>query len=91
MQIETKTKTRRSNMIKNLDAIDMLLFLGIVLFTALIMVIAKFYPNDGQTFQVVSGLLTGFAGAFLARIKPNPDPSATTNGTTTGGDSGKPK
>lgn len=27
-------------------------------------------PNDGQTFQVLSNLLSGCAGAFFARIKP---------------------
>ena len=51
-------------MIKNLrdiDALDKLLFIGIVFFTLLLMLEAKFYASDGQTFQVLSGLLTGFS------------------------------
>ena len=63
--------------LKNIDAIDKLLFLGILIFTALLMIEAKFYATDGQTFQVISGLLTGFSGAFLARIKPKQDSSTT--------------
>ena len=38
-------------------------------------------PNDGQTFQVISGLLTGFAGAFFMRIKA-PDKSTDKSTTT---------
>jgi hypothetical protein len=47
------------------------LLLGCVVFFAMVLVaISKWSPNDGQTFQVISGLVTGFAGAFLMRIKP---------------------
>lgn len=42
----------------------------VIFFTVLLFVSAKFLTNDGQTFQVISGLLTGFAGALLARVKP---------------------
>lgn len=62
---------------KNIEPIVFLLFGGIIFFTLLLVAISKWSPNDGQTFQVVSGLLTGFAGAFMMRVKPpsNPDNS----------------
>jgi len=52
------------------EPIDRLLVAGIVFFTLLLIVVSKWSPNDGQTFQVISGLLTGFGGAFFARLKP---------------------
>lgn len=55
---------------KNIEPIVFLLFGGIIFFTLLLVAISKWSPNDGQTFQVVSGLLTGFAGAFMMRVKP---------------------
>ena len=48
-----------------LDPILKLLLGGIVFFTAVIIYTQKYFPNDGQTFQVFSNLLAGFAGAFL--------------------------
>jgi hypothetical protein len=55
----------------------MLFFTGIVLFCAYI------WPSDGQVFQVMTGLLTAFSGAFFMRIKPRgvaqSDNPATTN------------
>ena len=48
-----------------LDPILKLLLAGIVFFTAVIIYTQKYFPNDGQTFQVFSNLLAGFAGAFL--------------------------
>jgi hypothetical protein len=59
---------------KQVDPILYLLATLVLLFTILLFVSAKFLTNDGQTFQVMSGLLTGFAGAFLGRVKP-PDPA----------------
>lgn len=50
---------------KQLDPILKLLLGGIVFFLAVLLYIQKWFPNDGQTFQVVAGLLTGFSGAFL--------------------------
>lgn len=47
------------------DPILKLLLGGILFFTVVILYTQKYFPNDGQTFQVFSGLLTGFAGAFL--------------------------
>lgn len=52
-----------------LESLDLLLSTLVVFFTILLLLCSKFFPNDGQTFQVISGLLTGFAGALLMRIK----------------------
>ena len=57
-------------MLKQLDSILYLLAAMVVFFTILLFVSARFLTNDGQTFQVISGLLTGFAGALLGRVKP---------------------
>jgi hypothetical protein len=41
--------------------------------------VEKAFPNDGQIFQVISGLVTGFAGAFFMRVKPQssrPEPAS---------------
>lgn len=42
----------------------------IVFFTVVLIGSAHFFPNDGQTFQVISQLLAGVSGAFLLRITP---------------------
>ena len=60
----------RITRLADLDAVDKLLFCGIIFFTFMLIAISKWSPNDGQTFQVVSGLLTGFGAAFFARMKP---------------------
>lgn len=66
-------------MLKQLDHVLYLLAAMVIFFTVLLFVSAKFLTNDGQTFQVVSGLLTGFAGALLGRVKPaDPKPPSTT-------------
>jgi uncharacterized membrane protein YjjP (DUF1212 family) len=71
--------------LRDVDPLDKLLLLSILFFAGMLIYIARWAPNDGQTFQVISGLLTGFSGAFLARIKPKADPNTavTTSGTTT--------
>ncbi len=48
-----------------------------------------FYPNDGQMFQVIAGLVTGFSGAFLMFIRnklgiPEPPPPGSQRTTVTG-------
>lgn len=55
---------------QGIDSIDRLLVAAIVFFVVLMMVDSVWQPNDGQTFQVLTGLVTGFAAAFLARLKP---------------------
>lgn len=58
---------------KTVDPILIVLALMIFAFTALLFSCAIFLKNDGQTFQVISSLLTGFSGAFLGRIMPKKD------------------
>ncbi len=53
-----------------IDPVLLLLFSGVLAFTGLLIWVAKAFPNDGQTFQVISGLLTGFAGSFFTRLNP---------------------
>ena len=55
-----------------LEPIDKLLFIAIFIFAIILIGISRWAPQDGQTFQVISGILTGFAGAFFARLSPNP-------------------
>ena len=52
------------------DGVTLLLFGGMMFFTLVLLLCEKFYPNDGQVFQVFAGLLSGFAGAFFLRVKP---------------------
>lgn len=70
--------------LKDIDPLDKLLLFGIVFFAGILIYIARWAPQDGQTFQVISGLLTGFSGAFFARLKPKPDASTTTSTGTAG-------
>lgn len=56
------------------DPVLLLLFIGVMVFTGVIIGAERFFPNDGQLFQVLSGLVTGFAGAFFARITPQGKP-----------------
>jgi hypothetical protein len=42
--------------------------------------ISKWSPNDGQTFQSIAGLLSGFSGAFLGRMVPSKKAGSTSAG-----------
>lgn len=66
-------------MISDHDPIVWMLFGGTIFFTFVLIGVAYFFKTDGQTFQVVAGLLTGFAGALLTRIKPPSKPEAPPN------------
>lgn len=74
----------------NHEAVEpvLLLLAGLMIFfTATLFACEHFFNNDGQVFQVMSGLLTGISGAFLMRIKPRgpnaiPDPDNTTTAST---------
>lgn len=47
------------------------LMVGLVLiFTCMLIGVARFLSSDGQTFQIIAGLVTGFSGALLMRVKP---------------------
>lgn len=72
---------------KQIDPILMLLFSGILFFTGILFISEHYYPMDGQIFQVISGLLTGFSGAFFMGIKnqlgpPEPKPPIKSQETT---------
>lgn len=60
------------------DPIIWMLFGGTVFFTCVLLAVAWLFKTDGQTFQAIASLLSGFAGALLTRIKPptKPDPSS---------------
>jgi formylglycine-generating enzyme required for sulfatase activity len=40
------------------------------------------FPNDRELFTLISGLVTGFAGAFLMRVKPQSKSDEVPPGTT---------
>ena len=70
----------------HLEPMDLLLFIGMMVFSIIIFVCNVLFPMDGQIFQVYSGVLGGFTGAFFARLKDSkadPDPNTTTTTTTT--------
>jgi hypothetical protein len=66
-----------------IEPVVLLLFTGMLVFTVVVMACEKFYPMDGQLFQVFAGLLTGFSGAFFMRVKPKNSDSADTTPTHT--------
>lgn len=53
-----------------IDPILKLLTALVILFAFLLIAVAKWMSSDGQTFQILSSLVSGFAGALLLRIKP---------------------
>lgn len=55
---------------QKVESIIILLFGAVVFFSLMLVAISKWSPNDGQTFQVISSLVTGFAGALMMRVKP---------------------
>jgi hypothetical protein len=48
----------------------LLLFAGLIFFTAVLIFVELKFQNDGQVFQVIAGLITGFAGCFFGRMDP---------------------
>lgn len=54
---------------ERIEPVVWLLFGGTVLFAAMLVVVSKWSPDDGQTFTVLSGLTTGFASALMIRVK----------------------
>jgi hypothetical protein len=55
---------------QKLERVLLLLTFLVVFFTGCLFFSEHFFPQDGQIFQVVSGLLTAFGGALLMRVKP---------------------
>lgn len=56
---------------RNVDPILVLLAWLILICLGAMIFVTWLFHDDGQIFQVVSGLLTGFAGGFLLRVKPS--------------------
>ncbi len=53
-----------------LEPVLYLLAFLVLVFTGCLFASEHWFPNDGQIFQVVSNLLSGFGGALLMRVKP---------------------
>lgn len=53
-----------------LDSVVLLLTTLIITFVGVLLWVAVNLKSDGQTFQIVSGLVTAFSGALLMRINP---------------------
>lgn len=72
---------------KDLDPVLKLLTGLIVFFAVVVILLAKFLSDDGQTFQVMGNVLSGFVGALLMRVKtdtgPDPAPPGTSKKTVT--------
>ena len=55
---------------QKIDPVLKLLAWGILVFAGLVVAVSKWSPNDGQTFQVFSGVLLTLVGCFVGRIDP---------------------
>lgn len=67
---------------KPINRVDSVVFLltGLVLsFVGVLIWVAVNLKSDGQTFQIISGLVTGFSGALLMRINPTKTPALDTS------------
>lgn len=53
---------------------DLLLLGGTVFFALLLVAVAKWSPDDGQVFQAIATLASGFGASFMTRAKPS-DPA----------------
>ncbi len=64
----------------------LLLFIGLVLYTMLLIFVEWRFASDAVVFTVISNLVSGFAGAFFGRMKPadniNHQPGETTTSAT---------
>jgi hypothetical protein len=69
---------------ERIEPVVWLLFGGTILFAAMIIGISKWSPNDGQTFQWLTTVGGGFAGALWTKItgtrSPQPQQQATRPG-----------
>lgn len=57
------------------DSVVLLLTGLVICFVVVLLWVAVYLKSDGQTFQIISGLVTGFSGALLMRINPPKDQS----------------
>jgi hypothetical protein len=56
-----------------IDPILLLLFLGMMIFTAVLVWVEYAFKDDGQIYQTIATLVAGFSGAFFMRINPKND------------------
>jgi len=54
-----------------LEPVDRVLVALVVFFSVILLGLAHWSANDGQTFQVFCGALTTFIGAFVGRMLPH--------------------
>lgn len=54
---------------KRLDPNLVFVFVAILIFLAALLLAEWWFPNDGQIFQVVAGLLTGTGAVFLGAAR----------------------
>lgn len=55
---------------REIDPVLKLLMFGVVFFTFVLIFVEWRFKDDGQIFQTFAGLLAGFGGALLLRVKP---------------------
>ena len=65
------------------DPVLYLLLAGMLIFTAVMLFVDFKRSTDSEVFQVVAGVVTGFAGAFFTRLKPSDHPEPPPPGTKT--------
>lgn len=68
---------------KRMDPAVYLLAFMVVFFTAILIYVEFVFKSDGQIFQVICGMLTGFGGALLLRLKPQGEREPAAGTTTT--------
>ena len=64
------TSIFKGSKMSSIDPILKMLVGLVIFFSLLLIAVARFMSSDGQTFQILSSLVSGFAGALLLRIKP---------------------
>lgn len=64
-------------MLNKLEPVLLLLTFLLLFFTGALFFAEHFFMQDAQLFQVLSSLITGFAGALLMRVKIKSDPGDT--------------
>lgn len=52
------------------DPVLLLLFMGLILFTGILIWVEHAFQNDGQIFQCIASILAGFTGSFFTRLNP---------------------
>ena len=54
---------------KGVDPVVWLLFAGIVFSTGALIAVCLMFKDDGQVFQVIAAMLTGFSTALFSRTR----------------------